>query len=90
MAALAIFSNLPAARLRQLRQHQYGGKDGRSHQRLEVHDASLPSNLAALGGISNWFGILVHFAQTARREFDSSLIPSLKETQRGHPERRKE
>ena len=79
------------ARVRQqLLQDQYGGKDGRRHQRLHVHDASLTLNLAALGRISNWFSTRVHVAQTARRESDSSLTPSLKETQRGDPEGRKE
>jgi hypothetical protein len=45
-----------------------------------MHDASLTSNLAALVRISNWLGTPVHVAQTARREFDSGLTPSLKET----------
>jgi len=55
-----------------------------------VHGASLTLNPAALGRISNWLSTLVHVAQTARREFDSGLTPSLKETQRGDPEGRKE
>src|SRR5687768_17289548 len=75
---------------RELSQEQYGRKDDRRHQRLHVHDASLMSNPAALGRIGNWLGTLVHVAQTARREFDSRLAPSLKETQRGEPEGRKE
>jgi hypothetical protein len=66
-------------------QDQYGGKDSRRHQRLHVHDASLTSNLAELGRISNWLSTLVHVAQTARREFDSGLIPSLKQTQSSDP-----
>jgi hypothetical protein len=71
-------------------QDEQGGKDGRRHQRLHVHDAGLTSNPAALGGISNWLSTRVHVAQTARCEFDSGLIPGLKEPQRGDPERRKE
>jgi hypothetical protein len=55
-----------------------------------MHDASLTSNLAALVRISNWLGTPVHVAQTARREFDSGLTPSLKETERGDPEGRKD
>jgi len=31
-----------------------------------VHDASLTSNPAALGRISNWLSTLVHVAQTAQ------------------------
>jgi hypothetical protein len=74
---------------RELSQEQYGRKDDRRHQRLHVHDASLMSNPAALGRIGNWLGTLVHVAQTARREFDSRLAPSLKEPQPGDPERQK-
>ena len=55
-----------------------------------MHDASLTSNPAALGRMSNWLSTPVHVAQTARREFHSGLIPSLKETQPGDPEGRKE
>jgi len=85
-----VFSNQDAAARFQLPQDQYGSQDGRRYQRLHVHDASLPSNPAALGRISNWLSALVHVAQTARREFHSSLIPSLKETQRGDPEGQKQ
>jgi hypothetical protein len=80
------FKNICSGIRQQLPQDQYGGQDGGHHQRLHVHVASLTSNLAALGRISNWLRTLVHVAQTARREFDSSLTPTLKETQRGDPE----
>jgi len=81
-----ICSGISGSRRQRLRQDQYGGQDGGHHQRLHVHVTSLTSNLAALGRISNWLRTLVHVAQTARREFDSGLTPSLKETQRGDPE----
>jgi hypothetical protein len=55
-----------------------------------VHGASLTSNLAALGRISDWLSTFVHVAQTARCEPDSGLFSSLKETQQANPEGRKE
>jgi hypothetical protein len=55
-----------------------------------VHDASLTSNLAALGRIRDWLSTVVHVAQTARRERDSGLFSSLKEAQQANPEGRKE
>ena len=55
-----------------------------------MHDASLTSNLAALGRISDWLSTVVHVAQTARCERDSSLFSSLKETQQANPQGRKE
>ena len=73
-----------------LPQEKHRGKDGRRHQRLHVHDASLTSNPAALGWIGYRLSTLVHVAQTARREFHSSFVPSLKDTQPGDPEKRKE
>jgi hypothetical protein len=73
-----------------LHQDQYCREDGRRHQRLHVHEASLTSNLAALGRIGNWLSTFVHVAQTARREVHSGLISSLKETHQADPERRKE
>ena len=55
-----------------------------------MYDASLTSNPAALGRVGNGLGPLVHVAQTARCEFHSSLVPSLKDTQPGDPEEREE
>jgi hypothetical protein len=55
-----------------------------------VHDASLTTNLAALGRISDWLSTVVHVAQTARCERDSGFFSSLKETEQANPEGRKE
>jgi len=73
-----------------LDQHQYGGQYGCRDQRLHVHDASLTTNLAALGRISDWLSTVVHVAQTARCERDSGFLSSLKETEQANPEGRKE
>lgn len=55
-----------------------------------MHAQRPPTNPPQLVRILDRFRSAIHVAPTARRESHSGLVSSLKETQRGHPEQRKE
>lgn len=55
-----------------------------------MHTQRLPANPPQLVRILDRIRSAIHVAPTARCESHSGLVSSLKETQRGHPEKRKE
>lgn len=55
-----------------------------------MHAQRLPANPPQLVRILDRFRSAIHVAPTARRESHSGPVSGLKETQRGHPEQRKE
>lgn len=55
-----------------------------------MHTQRLTTNTLQVRRILDHLRAAIHVALTARRESHSSLVSSLEEAQRGHPEKRKE
>ncbi|HET9385969.1 MAG TPA: hypothetical protein VFO67_12535, partial [Gemmatimonadales bacterium] len=66
------------------------GQHGRREKRLHMDPQCLAPNLRELGGLLNGTGTrpIIHVALTARRESNSGLGSSLKQSERAEPERK--